>query len=70
MSLRPVHRVERFLKSVFSVAPSSEQIQWATQFLTPAEQKLFLRMPSVDQSHCIGVARAVAAHLDQVGLTE
>jgi hypothetical protein len=70
MSLRPVHRVERFVRSVFSVAPSPEQIRWATSFLTAAEQKLFLRMPSVDQSHCIGVARAVAAHLDSVGLAE
>jgi len=70
MRLDPIHRVQRFFRSVFSVAPSQEQLAWATRFLSESEQRLFLRMPSVDQSHCLGVARAVSAHLDQVGLTE
>ena len=70
MSLRPVHRAERFVRSVFSVAPAPEKVEWASSFLTEPEQRLFLRMHSVDQSHSIAVARAVAAHLDQVGLEE
>jgi len=70
MSLQPMHRVQRFARSVFSTAPSPEQIAWASSFLTEPEFRLFLRMPNVDQSHCVGVARSVAANLDRVDLEE
>ncbi|MEX0767364.1 MAG: HD domain-containing protein [Microthrixaceae bacterium] len=70
MSLDPLHRMQRFFRSVFSVSASQEQVAWAYEFLTESEQRLFMRMPSVDQAHCIGVAQAVSGHLSQVGLSE
>jgi hypothetical protein len=63
-----VHRARRFGRSVVARAPEADDTDWAHSFLTPDEQRLFDRMPSVDRSHSIGVARGVAAHLDRLGL--
>lgn len=68
MSLRPVHRVRRFGRSIVARAPSAEATAWAHGWLTPAEARLFDRMPGVDRAHSIGVARSVVAHLDQLDL--
>lgn len=70
MKLRPVHRAQRFVRSVFSTAPSEQDADWAGTFLSPEEQRAFEQMPPADRSHSIGVARAVAAHLDRLELTE
>lgn len=70
MKLRPAHRARRFVRSLVSSAPSAEDHGWAMRFLSPAEARVFDRMPPVDRSHSIGVARAIAAHLDRVGLDE
>jgi hypothetical protein len=70
MSLRPVHRARRFFSSLFGGAPPAEDLAWAEGLLEPAEQKAFARMSNNDRRHSIGVARAVAAHLDDVGLAE
>lgn len=70
MSLRPVHRVRRFFRSIAASAPSASDAAWAAGFLTPAEQRVFDRMPPVDRSHSIGVARATAANLGSLGLGE
>jgi HD domain len=70
MSLRPVHRVQRFFRTVFSTAPSDVDAAWAAQFLSAEEQRVFDRMSPVDRSHSIGVARGAAAHLDRLDLSE
>lgn len=70
MSLRPAHRVRRFFRSIVASAPSTADAAWAAGLLTPAEQRVFDRMPPVDRSHSIGVARAAAANLGSLGLDE
>ncbi len=70
MKLRPVHRARRLARSLFATAPSAEDRDWAGRHLSEAEARVFDRMPAVDRSHSIVVARAVAAHLDRVGLSE
>ena len=70
MSLQPAHRVRRFLRSIVARAPSAHDVEWAHGWLTPAEQRLFDRMPAVDRAHSIGVARAVVAHLERDGADE
>ena len=70
MKLHPVHRARRFARSLFASAPSDEERAWAMEHLSEDEARVFERMSPVDRSHSIGVARAVAAHLDRVGLTE
>ena len=67
MSLQPAHRVRRFLRSIAARAPGAHDVEWAHGWLTPAEQRLFDRMPAVDRAHSIGVARAVVAHLERTG---
>jgi hypothetical protein len=49
--------------------PNEADTTWAHGWLTAEEQRLFDRMPPVDRSHSIGVARAVAANLERVGLS-
>lgn len=70
MSLRPRHRVARFAGSLVGGAPPAEDITWAGQWLSPAEHRVFARMSGTDRRHSIRVARAVADHLDRVGLSE
>ena len=70
MSLHPVHRAGRFARSLLGGAPPAEDEAWARTFLTDGEAKVFRRMSNNDRRHSIGVARAVAAHLDRLGLTE
>lgn len=41
---------------------------WVATRLTPLELRLFERMPVVDRSHSVGVARAVEANLGRIGL--
>ncbi|MHB1140049.1 MAG: HD domain-containing protein [Microthrixaceae bacterium] len=65
-----MHRARRFARSLFATAPSPEDRAWASRYLSAEESRVFDRMPPVDRSHSIGVARAVAAHLDRVGLSE
>lgn len=69
MSLRPVHRARRFGRSLIARAPSDDDTRWAHAQLTEGEQRLFDRMPAMDRSHSIGVARVVAARLDRLGLS-
>ena len=69
MKLRPMHRVQRFVRSLFSTAPSAEDAAWATTFLSPEERRVFDRMPPADRSHSVGVARAVEAHLGRLALS-
>ncbi|CAN5547851.1 HD domain-containing protein [soil metagenome] len=69
MSLRPVHRMQRFFRSVFSTAPSDADAAWASQFMSETEQRVFDRMPPVDRSHSIAVTKAVADHLDRLDLS-
>jgi len=68
MSLHPVHRAGRFARSLVGSAPPAEDEAWARTFLTDGEAKVFGRMSANDRRHSIGVARAVAAHLDRVDL--
>ncbi len=68
MSLRPLHRARRFGRSLVARAPNEDDTRWAHAQLTEAEQRLFDKMPAVDRSHSIGVARVVAARLDLLGL--
>lgn len=70
MSLQPVHRVRRFVRSLVSSAPTPEDEAWARRHLTEAEERLFARMSGHDRWHSVGVARAVAAHLGELGLHE
>lgn len=69
MSLRPAHRARRFVASLRPPTPSEADLSWVRAQLSEREMRLFERMPKVDRSHSIGVARAVDAHLDQIGLT-
>jgi hypothetical protein len=66
--LRPAHRARRFGRSLVSSAPATEDEEWARSFLTDGEAAAFARMSANDRRHSIGVARAVAAHLDRIGL--
>jgi hypothetical protein len=50
-------------------APSAADTAWAHSTLSAEERRLFDRMSAVDRSHSIGVARAVAAHLDRIDLS-
>ena len=68
MSLRPAHRVRRFVRSIAASEPSAEDTAWAEAHLNEHERRLFARMPAVDRAHSIGVARGVEAHLDRIGL--
>lgn len=52
-----------------STAPSESDAAWAAGYLSAEEQRVFGRMPPVDRAHSIGVARAVAEHLDRLELT-
>ncbi|MDQ2678223.1 MAG: HD domain-containing protein [Actinomycetota bacterium] len=70
MSLRPAHRARRLASTLRARPPSGEDLEWVTTLLSEHELRLFERMPVVDRSHSVGVARAVAAHLDRIGLTE
>ena len=69
MSLRPVHRARRFGRSLVARAPSPADTDWAHGWLSVEERRLFDRMPAVDRTHSIGVARGVAANLGRLGLT-
>ena len=69
MSLRPAHRARRLVSTLRARPPSSEDLEWVARWLTPRELRLFERMPVVDRSHSIGVARSVEANLDRIGLT-
>jgi hypothetical protein len=66
--LRPAHRARRFTRSLVSSAPPPEDEQWARTFLTDGESVVFARMSANDRRHSVGVARAVAEHLDRIGL--
>ena len=68
MSLRPAHRARRLVSTLRAKPPSTEDLEWVATWLTPLELRLFERMPVVDRSHSVGVARGVAAHLGRVGL--
>lgn len=68
MSLRPAHRARRLVATLRSSPPTPDDLDWVAGWLTERELRLFERMPAVDQSHSLGVARGVAAHLDRVGL--
>jgi hypothetical protein len=68
VSLHPLHRARRFGRSLVAHAPSEGDTAWAHGWLGEHERRLFDRMAAVDRSHSIGVARAVLAHLDRVGL--
>lgn len=68
--LHPLHRARRFGRSLVSSAPSPEDEDWARERLTPEEAAVFARMSPNDRRHSIGVARAVCAHLDRIGLAE
>ena len=54
---------------MFSTAPSDADAAWAAEFMTDGEQRVFDRMPPVDRSHSIAVAKAVAAHLDRLDMS-
>ena len=60
MSLRPVHRVRRFVSSLVPGRPSDDDLAWAGSYLSEPERALFARLGAVDQRHSVGVARAVA----------
>lgn len=70
MSLRPVHRARRFARSLIARAPSDDDTRWAHDRLTEGEQRLFDKMPAVDRSHSIAVARCVASRLGELGLSD
>ncbi len=69
MSLRPLHRARRFGRSLIARPPADAEVTWAHRWLSDEERRLFDRMPAVDRSHSIGVARGVAANLDRIGLS-
>lgn len=62
MSLRPAHRVRRFLGSLAPGGVTGEDLGWAGSFLTEPERRLFARMSTTDQRHSVGVARAIERH--------
>jgi hypothetical protein len=68
--LRPVHRARRFGRSLVSSAPAPEDEDWARGHLSADEAAVFARLSPTDRRHSIAVARAVAAHLDRIGLDE
>ncbi|MFN7150305.1 MAG: HD domain-containing protein [Microthrixaceae bacterium] len=70
MSLQPLHRARRFGRSLIARVPSDEDTRWAHERLTEGEQRLFDKMPAVDRSHSIAVARVVVSRLDELGLSE
>jgi hypothetical protein len=70
MSLQPLHRARRFGRSLVARAPSDDDTRWAHARLSEGERRLFDKMPAVDRSHSIAVARLVASRLDQLGLSE
>ena len=51
-------------------APPGEDVEWAAQWLSESEQRVFGRMSGNDRRHSIGVARAVAAHLATIGSSQ
>jgi hypothetical protein len=63
-----VHRARRFGRSLVARAPSDADTAWAHSFLSAEERRLFDRMPAVDRTHSIGVAKGVCAHLDRLEL--
>lgn len=70
MSLRPRHRAGRFVGSLVGGAPPADDLAWADAWLSPQERTAFARMSGNDRRHSIGVARAVVAHIDRVGMAE
>jgi hypothetical protein len=70
MSLQPLHRARRFGRSLVARAPSDDDTRWAHAQLTEAEQRLFDKMPAVDRSHSIAVARLVVSRLGELGLSD
>ena len=68
MSLRPAHRARRLYSTLRSRPPTPEDLEWVAGHLSERELRLFERMPAVDRSHSVDVARHVAAHLDTIGL--
>jgi hypothetical protein len=58
------HLVARFLGSLLPVGPAKSAEGWATDFLLPAEVKLFGAMSGPDRRHAIGVAHRAIRLLD------
>ncbi|MFM7069366.1 MAG: hypothetical protein ACKOYM_07910, partial [Actinomycetes bacterium] len=63
MSLRPVHRAQRFFGSLLALRPSAADVAWVSERLSDTEFRLFSKMSAVDQQHSIAVARAVLDHV-------
>lgn len=66
MRLRPRHRLRRFVGSVLPQRLSTADRDWVGQQLGPAELRVFERMSAHDRAHSVGVARTVAARLDEL----
>lgn len=59
------HLAVRFLRALWPRRPRASDRAWVTEVLEPAELALWERQPAHDQRHTIGVARGVAAMLDE-----
>ncbi len=68
--LRPRHRARRFVRSLLPATTTPDDEAWAAARLSPAEARAFAAMTANDRLHSLGVARAVVAHLDRLGLRE
>ena len=68
MKLRPVHRAQRFARTLVARRPRADDLEWVDSLLSEGEQRLFAKMSTADRAHSIQVARAVEANLDRVGL--
>jgi hypothetical protein len=55
------HLARRFATSLSSAPPPAADVEWAQQWLSPAEHDLWAQMPAADRRHSIEVARRFVA---------
>jgi hypothetical protein len=66
--MKAVHLARRFFGSLSRREPPAADEAWVQSLLNPGEHELWLRMPSADRRHAVGVARAVPVELAPAAL--